>query len=68
MFFVVRRERGLDGSCTLDAAGAIIAPLNPGFYLRPRSLDDIVDFMAGKLLDLLEVPHDLATRWEEHVK
>ncbi|MHC5113150.1 MAG: UbiX family flavin prenyltransferase [Planctomycetota bacterium] len=52
----------------LDAAGAIIAPLNPGLYLRPRSLDDVVDFMAGKLLDLLEVPHDLATRWEEHVK
>jgi len=52
----------------LDAAGAIIAPLNPGFYLRPRTIDDLVDFMAGKLLDLLEVPHDLATRWEEHVK
>jgi 4-hydroxy-3-polyprenylbenzoate decarboxylase len=48
-------------------AGAIIAPLNPGFYLGPRSIDDIVDFMAGKLLDLLGVPHDLDTRWDEHL-
>ncbi len=47
----------------LSEAGAIIAPLSPGFYLGPRSIDDLVDFMAGRLLDLLEVPHDLDTRW-----
>lgn len=51
----------------LTAAGAIIAPLSPGFYLDPRSVTDLVDFMAGKLLDLLEVPHDLDTRWEDHL-
>jgi len=49
----------------LATAGAIIAPLNPGFYMLPKSLDDLVDFMAGKILDLLGVPHDLATRWLE---
>ncbi len=48
----------------LSEAGAIIAPLAPGFYLLPKTLDDIVDFMAGKLLDLLGVPHELNTRWE----
>ena len=37
----------------LSEAGAIIAPLAPGFYLLPESVDDLVDFMAGKLLDLL---------------
>ena len=47
----------------LSEAGAIIAPLAPGFYLLPQTVDDLVDFMAGKLLDLLGVPHDLATRW-----
>lgn len=47
----------------LSEAGAIIAPLSPGFYLGPRSIDDLVDFMAGRLLDLLDVPHDLQTRW-----
>jgi 4-hydroxy-3-polyprenylbenzoate decarboxylase len=49
----------------LSEAGAIFAPLSPGFYLLPKSIDDLVDFMAGKLLDLLGVPHDLSTRWEQ---
>lgn len=51
----------------LGAAGAVIAPLAPGFYLLPRTIEDLVDFMAGKLLDLVGVPHDLATRWEAHL-
>ncbi len=50
----------------LTLAGAIVCPLNPGFYLMPRRVEDLVDFMAGKVLDLLKVPHALATRWEEH--
>lgn len=49
----------------LSDAGAIIAPLSPGFYMLPKSVDDVVDFMAGKLLDLVKVPHDLKTRWGE---
>lgn len=51
----------------LSEAGAIIAPASPGFYLMPKSIDDLVDFMAGKLLDLVGVPHTLNTRWEEHL-
>jgi len=51
----------------LTRAGAIIAPLSPGFYLLPSSIDELVDFMAGKMLDLLNVKHDLATRWDEHL-
>lgn len=47
----------------LSEAGAIIAPLNPGLYLLPTTVDEIVDFLAGKMLDLLHVPHDLAIRW-----
>lgn len=48
----------------LSEAGAIIAPLAPGFYMLPKTIDDLVDFMAGKLLDLVGVPHVLNTRWE----
>lgn len=48
---------------TLTLAGAIVCPTNPGFYLNPRSIDEIVDFMVGKVLDLLKVEHDLKTRW-----
>lgn len=51
----------------LSEAGAVIAPLAPGFYLMPRTIEDLVDFMAGKLLDLFGVPHDLDTRWEERL-
>src|SRR5687768_2494993 len=37
---------------TLTQAGVIVAPANPGFYLNPNSVGEIVDFVAGKLLDL----------------
>jgi flavin prenyltransferase len=49
---------------TLSDAGVIIAPANPGFYLNPTSVGDVVDFVAGKLMDLLGVPHALETRWK----
>ena len=50
---------------TLTLAGAIVCPANPGFYLNPRRVEDLVDFMAGKVLDLLKVEHGLNTRWGE---
>lgn len=49
---------------TLALAGAIVCPTNPGLYLLPRSVPEIVDFMVGKVLDLLGIEHDLKTRWE----
>ena len=45
-------------------AGAIVCPLNPGLYLDPKGVGDLIDFMVGKVLDLLEVEHDLKTRWK----
>lgn len=44
-------------------AGAIVCPANPGFYLMPRSIDDLVDFMAARVLDLVGVAHRLQVRW-----
>lgn len=44
-------------------AGAIICPPMPAFYLRPQSVDDIVDFSVARALDLLDVPYALAARW-----
>ena len=52
----------------LSDAGAIIAPASPGFYLQPKTISDLVDFMAGKLLDLVGVPHSLKTRWNEQLE
>ncbi|HBS29311.1 MAG TPA: aromatic acid decarboxylase [Phycisphaerales bacterium] len=49
---------------TLTLSGAIIAPCSPGFYLLPRSVEEVVDFVAARLLDLLRVEHGLKVRWE----
>lgn len=48
---------------TITLAGGIIAPANPGFYLLPKSIDELIDFVVGKCLDLLRIEHDLKTRW-----
>jgi len=49
----------------LTEAGAIMAPANPGFYHLPQSIDDIINFVAARVLDLLDVPHTLSQRWSE---
>ncbi|MFA6045388.1 MAG: UbiX family flavin prenyltransferase [Phycisphaerales bacterium] len=50
---------------TLALAGATLCSPNPGFYLHPKSVADIVDFTVGKILDHLGVEHELGTRWEQ---
>ncbi len=50
----------------LTEAGAIICPASPGFYMRPTTIGDLVDFLVGKLLDLMSIPHSLNTRWMEN--
>jgi 4-hydroxy-3-polyprenylbenzoate decarboxylase len=49
---------------TLSDAGVVLASPNPGFYLNPQTVGEIVDFVAGKLLDLVGVEHDLDVRWD----
>lgn len=51
----------------LSRAGAVIAPLCPGFYMLPKTLEDIVNFVAGKLLDAIGIGHDLPLRWTGQV-
>jgi 4-hydroxy-3-polyprenylbenzoate decarboxylase len=53
----------LQNMLSLAQAGATILPANPGFYYRPQSVDDLVDFMVARILDHLEVPHALVPRW-----
>ena len=48
----------------LSEIGAVIAPPIPGFYHRPRSVDDIVNQSVGKALDALGVPNELFRRWQ----
>ncbi|MDO9033395.1 MAG: UbiX family flavin prenyltransferase [Hydrogenophaga sp.] len=44
--------------------GAIVCPPMPAFYLRPQTLDDLVDASVARVLDLLDVPHALSQRWQ----
>lgn len=45
-------------------AGAVILPAMPAFYHSPKTVSDLVDFVVGKILDALRVPHKLYRRWE----
>ncbi len=50
---------------TVTEAGAIVLPASPGFYLLPQTVQDLVDFVVARVLDLLAVPHKLDVRWAE---
>ena len=42
----------------------MILPAMPAFYQMPKTLDDLADFMAGKILSALGLPHTLYPKWE----
>lgn len=48
---------------TVTEAGAVVVPAMPGFYSKPKTIDDMVNFVVGKVLDVLGVEHDLLKRW-----
>jgi 4-hydroxy-3-polyprenylbenzoate decarboxylase len=47
----------------LAEAGAVVLPAMPGFYHRPRSVADLVDFVVGRVCDQFGLPHTLVERW-----
>lgn len=49
---------------SLDQAGAIILPASPGFYQMPKTLDDLGDFIAGRIFNLLGVNTNLFPKWD----
>jgi len=55
----------LENMLKLSRAGAVILPANPGFYHRPQRVEALVDFVVARILDHLEVAHDLMPRWGE---
>lgn len=66
---VAVRETLLNGQTlkhlvTLDEAGAVVLPASPAFYAGATHIQDLVDFVAGRVLDAAGVPHRLYRRWE----
>jgi 4-hydroxy-3-polyprenylbenzoate decarboxylase len=56
-------EIHLENMLRLRRAGVDILPAAPGFYHQPRTIDDLVDFIVGRVLDRLGVEHQLFRRW-----
>ena len=53
----------LENMLKLTHAGARIFPASPGFYSKPETLDDVINFMIGKILDALDIENDLFEKW-----
>lgn len=53
----------LENMLRLSRAGARILPASPGFYHRPRSIEELADHLVFRILDQFGVPHSQATRW-----
>jgi 4-hydroxy-3-polyprenylbenzoate decarboxylase len=58
-------EVHLENMLKLTRMGAVIMPASPGFYHRPDSVLDLVDFIVARILDHLDLPQDLMPRWGE---
>jgi 4-hydroxy-3-polyprenylbenzoate decarboxylase len=49
----------------LSKQGVHIVPAMPAYYHKPKKIDDLVDFVVGRILDILEIEHNLYKRWQE---
>jgi flavin prenyltransferase len=53
----------IDNMRKVTEAGAVVLPASPGFYHEPKSIDDLVDFVVGRICDQLGVERELIKRW-----
>ncbi|MFK7743260.1 MAG: UbiX family flavin prenyltransferase [Planctomycetota bacterium] len=56
-------EIHLENMLKLVRMGVIVLPAMPGFYQRPERIEQLIDFVIGKILDRIDVQHDLVERW-----
>ena len=53
----------LTNMLSLSQQGVTIMPAAPGFYHQPESINDLIDFMVGRVLDHLGIPQEIMPRW-----
>lgn len=53
----------LENMLRLSRAGARILPASPGFYHRPKSIDELVEHLCNRILDQFDIPHGRQTQW-----
>lgn len=54
----------LENEMKLVRNGAVVMDANPGYYTKPQSVDDLVNFVVGKIMDQLGISHQLYERWK----
>lgn len=54
----------LENMLRLTQAGAVVLPASPGFYHRPKSMEDLYDFVVGRILSQLDIEHRIGPRWQ----
>jgi 4-hydroxy-3-polyprenylbenzoate decarboxylase len=62
------RASALDHMSALAHEGAVIMPASPAYYAGGQTVQDMVDFVAGRVLDQCGVEHQLYRRWEGHLE
>jgi len=55
----------LENMLKLARLGVHIMPAMPGFYHQPKRVEDLVDFVVGRVLDLMDIEHHLFKRWKQ---
>jgi 4-hydroxy-3-polyprenylbenzoate decarboxylase len=58
----------LENMLKLARLGVVILDANPAFYQKPKTIDDLVRFVVARILDHLEINHDLHTPWQEAIE
>jgi 4-hydroxy-3-polyprenylbenzoate decarboxylase len=59
------RSVHMENMLRISKEGGIILPAMPAFYHQPQKLSELVDFLVGKILDILHINHNLYIRWHE---
>ncbi len=54
----------LENMLKLSKSGVVILPAMPAFYIKPKSIDDMINFIVGKTMDQLGIKNDLYERWK----
>lgn len=58
-------EVHLENMLRLTRMGAVLMPASPGFYHRPGSVDELIDFIVARILDHLDIHQEMLPRWGE---
>jgi 4-hydroxy-3-polyprenylbenzoate decarboxylase len=58
-------EIHLENMLKLTQMGVVVLPASPGFYMQPRSVEELIDFIVARILDQLGIPQNLMPRWGE---